>query len=260
MIAKEKKGNVCVLIPYKKQMSDKKNIKLICIPYAGGSATSYNKYKAYLNDNIDLYTVELSGRGRRYNEPFYETLDEAVYDILLQIEKEILCSDYIFLGHSMGSVLALELTHRLMDLGYKEPKHIIFSGRVPPNKITIKKKIYDAPFPVLKEEILRLGGTPLEFFQSQELMDIYLPIMRADYKILETYSLHEFVNKLSCSISVFLGDKDLDTSIEDMKHWKLYTNNKCTLYMFHGGHFFINDCVEDVVSVINEIVNQLYYM
>ncbi len=35
---------------------------------------------------------------------------------------------------------------------------------------------------------------------------------------------------------------------------------KCTLYMFHGGHFFINDCVEDVVSVINEIVNQLYYM
>ncbi len=57
MIAKAKKGNVCVLIPYKKQMSDKKNIKLICIPYAGGSATSYNKYKAYLNDNIVLYTV-----------------------------------------------------------------------------------------------------------------------------------------------------------------------------------------------------------
>lgn len=61
-------------------------IKLFCLPYGGGSAYSYLKWKSNLADLIELCPVELAGRGKRFHEPYYSNIDEAVDDVYKQIE------------------------------------------------------------------------------------------------------------------------------------------------------------------------------
>ena len=56
-------------------------VLLFCIPYAGGLAGTYLKWKKYLDSSIELFPVELAGRGQRNEFPLYNTLDDAVVDI-----------------------------------------------------------------------------------------------------------------------------------------------------------------------------------
>ena len=82
---------------------------LFCLPYAGGSEVAYYKWKKYLHPSIELIPIELKGRGKRFNEIFYESLEEAVDDIFENIKDKIINNDYAIYGHSMGSLLSYEL-------------------------------------------------------------------------------------------------------------------------------------------------------
>lgn len=42
------------------------NISLYCLPYSGGSAAMYYKWRSVLSDNITLRPLEPAGRGREY--------------------------------------------------------------------------------------------------------------------------------------------------------------------------------------------------
>ncbi|WP_268906141.1 thioesterase II family protein [Clostridium hydrogenum] len=99
---------------------------LFCLPYAGGSEAIYYKWKDYLSPSIQLIPIELKGRGKRYNETFYETLDEAINDIFKWIKERIMNDDYAIYGHSMGSILAYELYYKVISEKLRKPKHIFF--------------------------------------------------------------------------------------------------------------------------------------
>ena len=120
-----------------------KSIKLFCIPYSGGSADIYYKWKKELDSSIELCPIEIAGRGRRMNEPFYETVAEAAEDIssriLTQIDDD---TQYAIFGHSMGALLAYETYFSLMEKCSKEPEHIFFSGRKAPQDENEKTEYY----------------------------------------------------------------------------------------------------------------------
>ncbi len=164
-----------------------KKIKLFCIPYAGGSAMVYHKWKNKLNSVIELHPIELAGRGSRYNEPLYKSLDEAVNDIYRYIISHIDSSPYALFGHSMGSYLTFELFHKLTSMRHKEPIHIFFSGKESPQSNKSKRQIHLLDDLNFKSKILELGGTPEELINNEELSHFFLPIIRADYKITEKY-------------------------------------------------------------------------
>lgn len=71
-------------------------IKLLCFPYAGGTSAIYAKWKRYISKDIELCPVELAGRGKRYEAPFYNNLDEVIEDVYNIIEDDI-DNDYAFL-------------------------------------------------------------------------------------------------------------------------------------------------------------------
>lgn len=55
-------------------MSEK--IKLFCWPFAGGSASYYLSWRQYLQENIEIIPVQLSGRGDRYTDKPYNNFGE----------------------------------------------------------------------------------------------------------------------------------------------------------------------------------------
>ncbi|AGK96289.1 thioesterase II family protein [Clostridium pasteurianum] len=224
-------------------------IKLFCIPHAGGSAASYSKWQNYINPSIEICPIELAGRGKRFKEEPYNNIGEAVEDIYNIIKKD-LDREYAFFGHSMGSLIAYELTHYIMQLENKPPEHIFFSGRKAPNVIYENNSIHKLSEENLKNKLLEFSGTPKEVLDNEHMCKVFLKILRQDFKICELYTYKNEYPKLNCNITILNGNRD-DIKINHIAFWKQHTSKACYIYFFKGGHFYIDDNMENLASIIN---------
>lgn len=229
-------------------------MKLFCIPFAGGSATVYQQWKPYLARNIDLIPVELAGRGTRFNESFYKSYALAIEDIMEFFHNTPVITEYALFGHSMGGILAYEVALGLAKTGYKSPDHAIISGCLPPNCFTKQQSTKDKKFKSWKDYLTELGGMTDEFFDDNDLKETFLPIIQADFSMLEDYKLGS--RKLDCSLSIFYGTEDRIGDCSLYKGWGKFVKGKVTYYSFTGGHFFVKDSMPEVVNTINKILNR----
>ncbi|EJQ37425.1 hypothetical protein IEE_05211 [Bacillus cereus BAG5X1-1] len=228
---------------------------LFCLPYAGGSEASFYQWNDHLSKSIKLHSIPLKGRGSRFNEDFYESLEDAVDDIFDNIKDKIGENDYAIYGHSMGSLLAYELYYKIKEMGHNIPKHIFFSGHRAPNRERKKDISFTLPDEDFKNKIIELGGTPEELISNQELFELFLPILKSDFKIVETYKYKERMDKIECDISVLNGKND-SISLEEVLDWKNHTNGNFRTYYFEGNHFYINHNMEEIMSILNNTLRE----
>ncbi|RIU88360.1 thioesterase II family protein [Oceanobacillus picturae] len=223
---------------------------LFCLPYAGGSETIYHSWKNHLHPSIQIVPIELKGRGKRFNEFFYESLEEAVDDIFENIKDRIANDDFAIYGHSMGSLLVYELYYKISELNLKKPKHLFFSGYKAPSIIRERENTYTLPNYEFMKKVMELGGTPKELMKNKELLEIILPIIRSDFKIIETYNYEEREEKIACDVSILNGKQD-SINLEEILTWKNHVCRDFKVYNFEGNHFFINNNAENITSIIN---------
>ncbi|AQS04672.1 thioesterase II family protein [Clostridium beijerinckii] len=224
---------------------------LFCLPYAGGSEVIYYKWKKYLSSLILLDTIELKGRGKRFNEGFYENLDEAVEDIFKNIKTKIVDNEYAIYGHSMGSLLAYELYYKIFNENLRIPKQIFFSGYKAPNINRKEKHIHLLPDEAFINKVIDLGGTPKELVGNKEFLQLFTPILRNDFKMLENYVYKYRKDKIQCDISVLNGKEDHITQ-DEILEWKNHCDKAFKVYNFVGNHFFINTNIESITNIINK--------
>ena len=227
-------------------------IKLFCLPYAGGSASIYSRWSRLLDRSIKLCPYELPGRANRHKEPYYSSLQKAVDELVQIIETE--CSDcqYAVWGHSMGSIMAYELICSLQEKGVKLPVHVFFSGRYPPSIKKEERNLHLLSEGEFEKEAVKLGGIPDNLFKIKPLLKTALQTLRADYKLLETYKPGELKSKFNFDISVFAGNEDELAQTEDMSCWKNYCAGQCNFYYFEGGHFYLHKFAEDITQIISD--------
>ncbi|MBX4266071.1 thioesterase II family protein [Clostridium estertheticum] len=233
-------------------------MRLFCLPYAGGSEIIYYKWKNYLHPSIQLVPIQLKGRGKRFSESFYESLEEAVDDIFENIKDKIVDDDYAIYGHSMGSLLAYELYYKISEFNLRKPKHIFFSGYEAPSMIKKTESTYTFPDYDFMKKVMELGGIPEELINNQEVLQIFLPIIRSDFKIVETYNYKKREEKILCDVSILNGKHD-SIDLEGILAWKNHVCRGFKVYTFNGNHFFINSNVENVTSIINATLNRKDY-
>ncbi len=235
-----------------------KKIKLFCFPYAGGSAIIYSKWKQYFDPSIELRPIELAGRGKRINEPLYNDIGDAVEDVFNIVKNEINGHPYSIFGHSMGGMISYLLSQKLRENKFPDAMHIFFSGWSAPHVIRPDEKKYHLlEGEEFKKEVINLGGTPREFFEHPELLKIFLPLLKNDFKLSETDIKGE-INPFDCNITVFLG-KDDDFNSEQCDGWKKHTKKLCNIHYFEGGHFFLHDNTEKIVKLINHaLLGKIY--
>ncbi len=232
-------------------------IRLYCFPYAGGSASVFNRWRQLADPRIDLKPIELAARGRRMREPNYKSIDNAVDDVFNLLKNEFSGGSYALYGHSMGSMIAFELAHKIKQNGLPAPLHIFFSGRAAP-RITRdgKRKLHHLPEKEFKDQMLEMGGTPKEFFEHPELLEVFLPLLRGDFMLTETY-IHPLKNTpLDCNITVLAGLQDED-SRDEVEAWRDYTCGTCNITYFEGGHFFIHEETDKVLGIINNTLKNV---
>lgn len=233
-----------------------KSVKLFCIPYSGGSANVYYKWKKELDSSIELCPIEIAGRGKRINEPFYETVDEAAEDISNLMLKEINeDTHYAILGHSMGALLAYESYFKLMEKCSKEPEHIFFSGRKAPQDEMDKTEYYKLPDDEFLKVVFAYGGNTREIMQNEDLFRIFVPILRADFKIAETYTYKPRDKKIMCDITVINGKNDFSVMEIDLDKWSKVAGKSCNYHWIRGNHFFITENAKETVQYLNRMLS-----
>lgn len=227
-----------------------KRIKLFCIPYAGGCGSLYYKWEKCLSPYIQLEPIELKARGKRFNERFYETLEEAVEDIFQNIKDKILNNEYAIYGHSMGCLLAYELYYKIDNMNIRKPTHMFFSGYKAPSIKRKERDMHLLPDDEFIKKVIDLGGTPEKVANNKELLNLVIPILRSDFRILDNYSYKDGRDKIQCDISVFNGKQD-NIILEEILKWKEHGDKGFKVYNFDGNHFFINNNVKNITSIIN---------
>ena len=225
-------------------------INLFCIPFAGGSASIYYKWRNYLGDKINIIPIELAGRGRRINELFKETIQETVDDIYNYI-KDQLYEPYILFGHSMGSILTFELINKIIKEKDNLPSKVFYSGRKPPH-VPIEKHIHLLPDGEFLEELVSLGGVSNTFMENQELVDMFLPILRADFRMIENYKCKS-IQVIDRDIHILYGSEE-DLKMKELNSWGMYTTEKLFIKKIEGNHFFIENNLELVMKYIQEVI------
>jgi medium-chain acyl-[acyl-carrier-protein] hydrolase len=226
-------------------------IKLFCFPYAGGSAVIYNQWKQYLDPEIELIPIELAGRGKRIQESLYTDVPAVIDDVYGIVSKMINGVPFALFGHSMGGMISYQLYQKIREKGERSPVHVFFSGRSAPHvKRTDEKKYHLLEEVEFKKEVINLGGTPPEFFDHPELLEVFLPLLKNDFRLAEANTHNGEIHPLECNISIFLG-KDDDLTTEQCDGWKKHTKKLCSIHYFEGGHFFLHEKTEQIVRLIN---------
>jgi surfactin synthase thioesterase subunit len=225
-----------------------KKLKLFCLPYAGGSAVFYSKWNYLFPDHIEINAVELAGRGRRCEVPLYSNLTDAVDDVYNFLKSSILNNEpYALFGHSMGALISYELSRKIKARNELLPLHLFISGREAPD-IVEEKMYHNMSYEQFKKEVMNLGGTPPEFFEYEELADVFLTVLRNDFRIAETHKHIDRDIKIDTDITVFYGNEDIE--MYDVIGWRNHTQKKCKIYEFNGDHFFINDNLKQITNII----------
>jgi medium-chain acyl-[acyl-carrier-protein] hydrolase len=212
--------------------------RLFCFPYAGGGAPIYRNWSQSLPAEIEVCAAQLPGRGSRIKETPFSDLSEMVA-VIAEAIVPYLDLPVAFFGHSMGAMIAFELARKLRETQNMQPAHLFISGRRAPQVPKDDPISHNLPEPELLKELQRLNGTPAEVLEHPELMQLMLPLLRADFSVVETYRYRPGA-PLDCPVTVFGGLQDPEVSREHLEAWGEQTNAGFSLRMLPGDHFFLN--------------------
>lgn len=229
----------------------KAKLRFFCFPYAGGGTSIFRDWVNGLPADIEVCHVQLPGHDTRIREkPFSHLtpLIEAMVSGLLPY----LDIPFIFYGHSMGSLLCFEASRQLRKQHNLQPKHLFVSGSRAPQRPSVLKPTHHLPDNLFIAEInKRYKAIPNEILNNYEIMQLFLPILKADFSIIETYKYIPDL-PLNCPISAFGGLQDEMVSPEDISAWRDQTSKEFILQMIEGEHFFINHKKQELLNAISK--------
>ncbi|MBD2468769.1 thioesterase II family protein [Nostoc sp. FACHB-145] len=214
------------------------NLRLFCFPYAGGSSFIYRTWFESLPASVEVCSIELPGRGRQMKLSSYNKLEPLVDAIAFNIHP-YLDKPFAFFGHSMGGLVSFELARLLRKKYNIIPSHLFISGRRAPQIPDPDAPIHNLPEPAFIKELRHLNGTPKEVLENAELMQLFLPILRSDFAVLETY-IYKPEPPLECPLTVFGGLQDSRVDCSELQAWQEQTKADFNLHMFPGDHFFLH--------------------
>ncbi len=225
-------------------------LRLFCLPYAGGGASAYFKWASEIHSEIELVAVQLPGREERIREnPLNRVAD--VVDQLVGAIGSNQDRPYALFGHSLGAFIAFETARALLDRGYPGPSHLFVSAQRAPHCRYRYPNVHHLPDEFLIGELLqRWNGIPAGILNEPDLLNLLLPAMRADVRMVETY-VYTPGTKLELPISVFGGDSDDTVTREELLAWQEHSRGRFHLTMIPGSHFFLRSRHEQIVKAIS---------
>jgi medium-chain acyl-[acyl-carrier-protein] hydrolase len=213
-------------------------VRIFCLPHAGGSAVHYRQWDQWLPGAADVVPVDMPGHGARSREQLITEWQFLVDDLTDFISARI-DGPCIIVGHSLGAVLAYEVVRTLQNRGLL-PLLLVVACRNGPTAALSHRPIHGLPDEQFLTALTRLGGTPQDVISAPDLLRLFLPLLRSDLRLAETYA-REPGPPLTCPIAVFGGRQDPMADGHGLLAWERETTDCFDLTIFDGGHFFLDE-------------------
>ncbi|MER5950467.1 alpha/beta fold hydrolase [Streptomyces sp. NPDC001904] len=227
--------------------------RLFCFPYAGGGVSAFRDWGASLPDDIEPWAIQLPGREDRLGTPPLDRMGD-VLNALVPAIIPYLDRPFAFFGHSMGALVAWNLSCSLQRMEAGSPRRLFVSGCAAPQvRAEVVPQYHEAPDDELIERLRAWRATPEVVLTDPELMNLLLPVIRADLAVVETYRFRG-APALNCPVSAFGGTEDDPAGNASLPRWGELTGADFDLRMFDGDHFFLHSAR---AAVLGEIVRRL---
>ncbi|KQX50765.1 MULTISPECIES: alpha/beta fold hydrolase [unclassified Streptomyces] len=223
--------------------------RLFCLPHGGADGSVFRSWQAMVDPGIEVVPVHLPGRGMRMAEPPESSLTRLGERLTGPVARRADDLPYVLFGHSMGALLAYELGLALQD-GPRPPAAVIVSGAVPPHVTRRTETMHLLPDGEFLDRLGALGGIPPELLAEEEWLELFLPVLRADFEAAETYRTG---NALSPAVRLIAlgGADDPAAPPADVERWR-ELGTEVTVRIFPGAHFFPFESTAEVLALVSD--------
>ena len=186
-----------------------------------------------------MLAVQLPGRESRLGE---RPLDD-IKDMARAIQPAIAAASdlpYAIFGHSMGALVAFELTLSLEAHDGRAPSHLFVSARRSPDEPSTEPPVHALPEPEFLDELQRrYGAVPDAVRREPDLLALLVPTLRADIRAIETYAFGGD-RKVQCPLHVYGGLEDQHPRPSQLGGWQRVAARDVRVRLFAGDHFYLN--------------------
>lgn len=238
--------------PWTKDPDPAARARLLCFPYAGGGSVEVRQWTAPAKaQGVDVVPVQLPGRETRIAEAPFRVMAPLV-EAMTPSVRTVLDRPYAVFGHSMGALIAYAFVRKLRRVGAALPTHLFLSQRRAPHVPERLAPLHPLPEPEFVRGLQqRYGALPPELLARPEVLAMFLPTMRADFCLFETWVCPE-EPPLPVPITVLAGDDDATLLPGDLEGWERHTTGPFALRRFPGGHFYHRTQRDAVLATILE--------
>lgn len=222
--------------------------RLFCFPYAGGSAAIFRGWNQHLGAATEVFGIQLPGRGARMLEDPLTRISDIV-DALLPDLMPLLDKPFAFFGHSMGGMVAFEVARRLEQAGLASPTALFICASNGPGVPLRGGSMYQLDDAAFLSALSRMGATPSEVLNEPELMELLLPMLRADFEAIETHDYGP-QPQVAVPIIAFGGLGDREVSVDSLLAWRAASGPGFQAHLFPGDHFFTAPDPRPVLALI----------
>ncbi|MEU4096154.1 alpha/beta fold hydrolase [Streptomyces sp. NPDC026673] len=222
--------------------------RLICFPHAGGAASFFRDWADLVPDHVDLAAVRYPGREDRFLDP----PPASMADLSRPVARACLASDdvpLLFFGHSMGASVAYEVALRMQSSGGSQVAELFVSGSSAPGRSSSSRDPLTMTDAEIRKDIAELGGADANTLADQELWELLIPSIRADYRLIGRYRA-AFSGRAPLDVPVvaYYGRADRDVDAASVAAWADATSSTFAMRSFDGGHFYLKDHAPDLVA------------
>ncbi|MEV5511031.1 thioesterase II family protein [Streptomyces orinoci] len=224
-------------------------LRLFVLHHAGGSHIPFRPWASLLPADWELCLIEAPGRGARPG-PLAETA-AGLARVFLDDLRPYTDEPYALFGHSMGAIVAYELTQALNDHGLPLPRWLGVSAISPPEHHPRATTRHDLPAAQLREAVLAMGGTPREVLEDPELWAMIEPAIRSDLRLAECWRPRSGTGPLPVPLTAFAADADPNGPADLMATWAACTTRYLGCHVLPGDHFYF---LADPAALVGRIV------
>jgi medium-chain acyl-[acyl-carrier-protein] hydrolase len=244
--------------------------RLVCLPHAGGGTSVFRDWPTRLPADVELVTVRLPGRESRILERPYSSWTTLVDVVADALAREI-PPPYVLFGHSLGGMLAYELTTRALPTGplsaappsrsaagpaaapsaLRLPERLILAGCRAPDVPSPHPGLHDLPGDRFAADLAALAGSPPEVLRNRALLGLLEPMLRADLKLAQTWPWREPL-PLPVPLTAFDASDDSMAPPEAVAGWRRYAPRGMRAHHLPGGHFALHEHPESFLALLHD--------
>lgn len=214
--------------------------RLLCCPYAGGSANIYRSWARYLPGDVELVAVQYPGREERLRDPLSHSLGDLANELADAATPLLDGLPFVVFGHSLGGLVAFEFVRELRRRLAPLPMRLYVSSTCGPRiNAHAHSPRHLWPDDAFLGELKRINGTPPELLANRGLMKLLLPTLRHDLGLVDTYAYREAA-PLPVPIDAFGGLDDGDVVRDELAQWKEQSSVDFRMTLFAGDHFYLH--------------------